>query len=75
MSSAYFPTEQPLRRDRVAVRHPQVRHPVQRRASHQQLRRLHVEAAGADFESWLILRHSRKGCADDCDCRDDCQRQ
>src|SRR5918911_1546434 len=48
MSAAHSPTELPLRRDLVAVRHPQVRHPVQRRAPHQQLRRLPVEAAGAD---------------------------
>src|SRR5256714_6554151 len=48
MGAAHSPTERLLRRDLVAVRHPQVRHPVQRRAPHQQLRRLSVEAAGAD---------------------------
>src|ERR1041384_3468457 len=45
MSAAHSPTELALRRDLVAVRHAEVRHPVQRRAAHQQLRRLSGEAA------------------------------
>src|ERR671938_1280442 len=48
MSAAHSPTELPLRRDLVAVRHPQVRHPVQRRAPDKHLRRLPLEAARPD---------------------------
>src|SRR5437762_721509 len=47
MSVADPPTEPTLRRDLVAVRHPQVRHPVQCRAPHQQLTGLTREAACA----------------------------
>src|SRR5437764_1083667 len=47
MSKADPLTEPTLRRDSVAVRHPQVRHPVQGRAPHQQLRGLTLEAARA----------------------------
>ena len=45
MSIADPLTEPALRRDLVAVGHPQVRHPVQRRAPHQQLPSLPGEAA------------------------------
>jgi hypothetical protein len=48
MSTAHPPTELSLGRDLIARRHAQVRHPVQRRASDKQLRRLPVEAARAD---------------------------
>lgn len=48
MSTAHSPTELSLCRDLVAVGHPQVRHPVQRRAPHQQLRRLPVKAPRPD---------------------------
>lgn len=47
MSEADPPTEPTLRRDLVAVGHPLVRHPVQGRAPHQQLRGLTREAARA----------------------------
>src|SRR5215210_1969838 len=45
MSIDPFPTELSLGRDMVAVRHSQVRHPVQRRTPDKQLRRLSVKAA------------------------------
>src|SRR5215207_8606785 len=45
MSKADPLTDPLLRRDLVAVGHPQVRHPVQRRAPHQQLAGLTLEAA------------------------------
>src|SRR5438270_1438520 len=63
MSAVYSPTEPSLRRDLVAVRHPQMRHPVQRRAPHQQLRRLSVEAAGTDAlaKDHLHAKDSRLG--------------
>src|SRR5919201_3278946 len=48
MSVAHSPTKRLLRRDLIAVGHPQVRHPVQRRAPDKQLRRLPLEAARAD---------------------------
>ena len=48
MSTAHSPTKRLLRRDPIAVRHPEMRHPVQRGAPHQHLRRLPVKAAGTD---------------------------
>jgi hypothetical protein len=45
MSATHSPTEQLLGRDLVAIWHPQMRHPVQRRASDKQLRGLSVKAA------------------------------
>src|SRR5215207_4081293 len=45
MSKADPLTDPLLRRDLVTVRHPQVRHPVQGRAPHQQLSGLTLEAA------------------------------
>src|SRR5215213_8133000 len=48
MSVTHSPTEQLLRRDLVAVGHSKVRHPVQRRTPHQQLRRLSIKGACAD---------------------------
>src|SRR5438270_7556735 len=63
MSAVYSPTEPSLRRDLVAVRHPQVRHPVQRLASHQQLRGLSFKAARADAltKDHLHAKDSRLG--------------
>src|SRR5438067_13589258 len=63
MSAAYSPTERLLRRDRIAVGHPEVRHPVQRRTPHQHLRRLPVKAAGADplAKDHLHAKDSRLG--------------
>src|SRR5215212_4635986 len=63
MSTAHSPTEPSLRRDLVAVRHPEVRHPVQRRAPHQQLRRLPIERARTDSlaEDHLHAKDSRLG--------------
>src|SRR5918912_274385 len=48
MSVAPSPTKLSLGRDLIADRHPEVRHPVQRRASNEHLRRLPVKAARAD---------------------------
>src|SRR5215210_3854840 len=45
MSTDPFPTELSLGRDMVAVRHSQVRHPVQRRTPDKQLRRLSIEGS------------------------------
>ena len=45
MSEAAPPTKPTLRRDLIAVRHSLVRHPVQGRASHQQLAGLTLKAA------------------------------
>src|SRR5215218_11258037 len=61
MSAVHSPTDLFLRRDLVAVRHPEVRHPVQRRAPHQQLRRLPGERARTDSlaEDHLHAKDSR----------------
>src|SRR5215207_4077292 len=48
MSATHSPTESSLGRNRIAVGHPQVRHPIQRRASDQQLRRLPFKATRTD---------------------------
>src|SRR5436309_7535944 len=48
MSAVHCPTELSLGHDHVAVGHPQVCHPVQGRASDQQLRRLSRKAASTD---------------------------
>ena len=63
MSAAQSPTERLLRRDRVAVGHPEMRHPVQRRAPHQQLRRLPGERARTDSlaKDHLHAKDSRLG--------------
>src|SRR5947209_8236627 len=63
MSAVYSPPEPSLRRDLVAVRHPQVRHPVQRLASHQQLRGLSFKAARTDAltKDHLHAKDSRLG--------------
>src|SRR5205823_6165391 len=48
MSATHSPTEQLLGRDCVAVRHSKVRDLVQRRTTHQHLRRLSIKGACAD---------------------------
>src|SRR5256885_1887366 len=48
MSATHCPTELSLGRDRVAVGHSQVRHPVQRRTPHKQLSGLSRKGASTD---------------------------
>jgi len=48
MSATHSPTESSLDRNRIAIGHPQVRHPVQRRASDKQLRGLPFKATRTD---------------------------
>src|SRR5215204_6112637 len=61
MSAAHSPTKRLLGRDLVTVGHPEVRHPVQRRTPHQQLRRLSCKAARPDSlaEDHLDAKDSR----------------
>ena len=63
MNTVHSPTEPSLSGDGVAVRHSQVRHPVQRRAPDKQLRRLPGKAACTDSlaEDRLHPEDSRLG--------------